>query len=46
MSAERHWPVGADVKTRLGQGGTETNLGTVNGAVRVDPEKAELEKPQ
>jgi hypothetical protein len=46
VSATRHWPVGANVKTRLGQGGTEINLGTVNGAVRVYLEKVELEKPQ
>jgi hypothetical protein len=46
LAVKKNWPVGAEVKTRLGEGGTRINLSTVNGPVRIHLEKAELEKPQ
>jgi DUF4097 and DUF4098 domain-containing protein YvlB len=46
VSVKKNWPIGAEVKTRLGEGGTRINLSTVNGGVRIHLGNLELEKPQ
>jgi hypothetical protein len=46
VSVKKNWPIGAEVKTRLGQGGPKINLSTVNGGVRIHLEKLDAEKPQ
>ena len=46
VSVKKNWPIGAEVNTRLGEGGTRINLSTVNGGVWIRLEKLELEKLQ
>lgn len=40
IPVKKHWPLGCECKTRLGEGGTRINASTVNGAVRVNLAKA------
>ncbi|MGO8677512.1 MAG: DUF4097 family beta strand repeat-containing protein [Limisphaerales bacterium] len=46
LSVKKNWPIGAEVNTRLGQGGAKISLSTVNGPVRIHLEKLETEKPR
>jgi hypothetical protein len=46
VEVKKNWPIGTEVKTRLGQGGAKINLSTVNGAVWIHLEQLDLEKPQ
>ncbi len=44
VPVKKNWPVGCEVKARLGQGGTKVHLSTVNGGVRIHLVKPEAEK--
>lgn len=41
VPVKKNWPVGAEVNTRLGEGGTRVHLSTVNGGVRIRLAKAQ-----
>jgi DUF4097 and DUF4098 domain-containing protein YvlB len=41
LKAKKHWPVGSELKTTLGQGGAKLKASTVNGGVRIHLVKAE-----
>ena len=44
VPVKKNWPVGAEVKTRLGEGGAQIHLSTVNGGVRIRVQKPEAER--
>ena len=40
IEVKKHWPIGREAKTRLGEGGTKIQLSSVNGGLRVHLAKA------
>ncbi len=50
LAVKKHWPVGSELRGKLGQGGTQVKAETVNGSIRVklagpaEPQKAEQDE--